>query len=255
MRWVLLPLAVALSMSGGQTAPAAAPVPVVVELFTSEGCSSCPPADALLSKLAKEQPVPGAQIIPLGMHVTYWDQLGWKDPASSNLATQRQQDYTHVFGEDRIYTPQAVIDGREELVGSDEAGLKRAISRAARQPHARVALTAAIEEDWIVTTLAVSDVPADVKEPLDAAFFVTEDRLTSIVKRGENGGRTLHHDAVVRLAREGWDGDLERPQRSPVKLSIRDVRREWAREHLNAVVVLYGRKSSRIYGSAIAPLR
>jgi hypothetical protein len=255
MRWVLLPLTVAVSMSGGQTAPAAAPVPVVVELFTSEGCSSCPPADALLSKLAREQSVPGAQIIPLGMHVTYWNSLGWKDPASLQSATDRQQHYGAEWSTDRIYTPQAVVDGREELVASDEAGLTRAISRAARQPHARVAFTAAIEEDWIVTTLAVSDVPADVKEPLDAAFFVTEDRLTSVVKRGENGGRTLHHDAVVRLAREGWDLDLERPARSPVKLSIRDVRREWAREHLNAVVVLYGRKSSRIYGSAIASLK
>src|SRR2546430_3610236 len=88
----------------------AARTPVVVELFTSEGCSSCPPADALLSKLATEQRVAGVRIIPLGMHVTYWDQLGWKDPASLSEATTRQQDYGRVFGEDRVYTPQAVID-------------------------------------------------------------------------------------------------------------------------------------------------
>jgi hypothetical protein len=251
MRWMLLPAAVALSVSGGQPSPAPALVPVVVELFTSEGCSSCPPADALLSRLSKEQPVPGAQIIPLGMHVTYWDSLGWKDPASLQSATDRQQHYGAEWGTDRIYTPQAVVDGREELVASDEAGLKRAISRAARQPHAKVAFTAAIEEDWIVTTLAVSDVPADVKEPLDAAVFVTEDRVTSVVKRGENGGRTLRHDAVVRLARVT---DLE-PGARPVKLSVRDVRPEWARENLNAVVVLYGRRSWRIHGAALAPLK
>jgi hypothetical protein len=251
MRWLLLPAAVALSVSGGQPAPAPAAVPIVVELFTSEGCSSCPPADALLSRLAKEQPVPGVQIIPLGMHVTYWDRLGWKDPASLQSATDRQQHYGAEWGTDRIFTPQAVVDGREELVASDEAGLKRAISRAARQPHARVAFTAAIEADWIVTTLAVSDVPPDVKEPLDVAFFITEDRVTSVVKRGENGGRTLHHDAIVRLARV-WEQD---PGARPVKLSIRDVRPEWARENLNAVAVLYGRKSWRIYGAALAPLK
>src|SRR5262245_62196102 len=100
--------------------------PVVVELFTSEGCPSCPPADAVLSRLAREQPVPGVEIVPLGMHVTYWDQLGWKDPASLREATARQQQYGRVFGEDRVYTPQAVIDGRDEVVGSDDAGVRRA---------------------------------------------------------------------------------------------------------------------------------
>ena len=255
MRWALL-AAVAFSLSGGQPAPAPAAIPVVVELFTSEGCSSCPPADSLLSKLATEQSVPGVRIIPLGMHVTYWDRLGWKDPASLSSATDRQQAYGAIWGADRVYTPQAVVDVREELVASDEAALTRAIGRAGAQPHATLAFTAAIEGDWIVTTLAVSDVPAGVKEPLDAAFFVTEDRITSVVKRGENGGHTLHHDAVVRLARGVWERDLERASGpGPVKLSIRDVRREWARDHLNAVVVLYGRKSSRIYGAATAPLK
>jgi hypothetical protein len=250
MRWALLTAAVTLSLSGAQPAAPQAPVPVVVELFTSEGCSSCPPADSLLSKLVNEQPVPGARIIALGLHVTYWDRLGWKDPASLPIATERQQRYGAQWGPDRIYTPQAVVDGHDELVGSDEAGLRRAIARAASQPHASVAFTAAIEADSIVTTLAVSNVPPGVKEPLDVALFITEDRVTSVVKRGENGGRTLHHDAVVRLARVEQDAGAR-----PVKLSIRDVRPEWARAHLNAVAVVYGRKSWRVLGAAVVPLQ
>src|SRR4051812_49959987 len=109
MRWTLLAALVTIAASQPASPPSAR-APVVVELFTSEGCSSCPPADGVLSRLAKEQPVAGAQIIPLGLHVTYWDQLGWKDAASLPAATSRQQDYGRIFGEDRIYTPQAVID-------------------------------------------------------------------------------------------------------------------------------------------------
>src|SRR3954463_742279 len=134
MRWTLLAALVTIAASQPASAPSAR-VPVVVELFTSEGCSSCPPADAVLSKLAKEQPVAGVEIIPLGMHVTYWDQLGWRDPASLAMATERQQDYGRIFGEDRIYTPQAVVDGHEELIGSADAGIRQAVVKAARHRH------------------------------------------------------------------------------------------------------------------------
>src|ERR1043166_3215856 len=95
--------------------PAAAPpTPIVVELFTSEGCESCPPADVLLQQLASTQPVTGAQIIPLSLHVDYWDQLGWKDRFSSAQLTNRQRVYGARFNIDSVYTPQMVIDGRSE---------------------------------------------------------------------------------------------------------------------------------------------
>lgn len=235
----------------GDTQSTAARVPVVLELFTSEGCSSCPPADAVLSRLAKEQPVAGVEVVPLGLHVTYWDELGWKDPASLKSATDRQQAYGQRFGEDRVYTPQAVIDGRDQLVGSDEAGVKRAIARAAQSPHARLVFAASADGDAVVTTLAMTERPAGVKEPLDVVFFVTEDDVTTIVKRGENGGRTLHHDAVVRQERY-WD---VAPGTQPVHLSIHGLKPEWKRDQLRAVVVLYGRKSHEIFGAAAARLK
>jgi hypothetical protein len=246
MRWALL-AAVAFSLSGGQPAPA--PVPVVVELFTSEGCSSCPPADSLLSKLAKEQPVPGAQIIPLGMHVTYWDQLGWKDPASLQLATERQQAYGAIWGGDRVYTPQVVIDGREELVGSDESGVRRAIAKAAKLPRARIDVHTTVDGNKLTANATIADLPSDVKEPLEAWMVVTEDGLTTIVKRGENGGRTLQHDAVVRTV---FGSDVAAARMLGFHAELRP---EWRRDRLNAVVIVQGKRTHRIYGAATTPLK
>jgi hypothetical protein len=248
MRWVLLSTAVALSLSGSPPAP----VPVVVELFTSEGCSSCPPADQLLSALLKDQPVAGAEVIPLSMHVTYWDQLGWKDPASSSAATARQHDYSRVFGEDRVYTPQAVIDGREELVGSDESGVKRAVAKAAAQPHARLIVTAVSDRNVPGVSVTVTDVPGDIKESLELVYCLVEDGLTSIVKRGENGGRTLRHDAVVRtLQRSGAAVAFQSASRA----SFPGLSHDWRRENLRVVVMLQGQKSRRIWGAAATPLK
>ena len=235
--------------SGSQPAQPASPVPVLVELFTSEGCSSCPPADQLLIRLAKDQPVPGVQIIPLGMHVTYWDQLGWKDPASLRLATERQQGYGRIFGEDRIYTPQAVIDGRDEVVGSDEAGVKRSIAKAARQPHAHITLRPSLDGNALAVEAAIAGLPPDAKEPMEALMIVTEDGLTSVVKRGENGGRTLHHDAAVRVV-SGSDLAAAR-----VLGFHAELRPEWQRDRLKALVILQGKKTRRIYGAATTPLK
>lgn len=237
---ILVLAAVTLSLQ-----PAApAPVPVVVELFTSEGCSSCPPADAVLSKVTQEASIAGAQVIALGMHVTYWDRLGWKDPASSPLATRRQQDYSRVFGEDRVYTPQAVIDGHEELVGSDESGVRRALAKAAREPHAHLTLTASIDGDILKAGATVTDLPGDAKGPLHAWMVITEDGLTSVVKRGENGGRTLRHDAVVRaISGRAFDRTAALEFRA-------DLRREWRRDRLKAAVLLQDTRTQRIRGAA-----
>jgi hypothetical protein len=248
----LLLLGIALLFIGAdQAAPVAAPVPVLVELFTSEGCSSCPPADVLLSRLTRES-VPGAQVVALGLHVDYWDELGWKDPASMRPATLRQSAYARAFGDgERIYTPQLVVDGRDEMVGTDGPAAAHAIASAVKRPHAHVTLAVDVDGDALIARAAIADLPSEAaKESLDAVLAVTEDDLSNVVKRGENAGRTLHHDAVVRVLVPMGSlraaGDL-RQQAS--------LRPEWRRDHLHAVIFLQGRKSQRIWGAAIAPVR
>jgi hypothetical protein len=195
----------------------------------------------LLTRLEQEGLVAGAQVIPLGLHVTYWDQLGWKDPASLPEATDRQQEYGRgVFGVDNVYTPQAVVDGRTQLVGSDEAALRKAIAKAATDPHVPVHLTASVQATGVIAKVEADSVSAIAHEPVQNVFFLTEDGLTSIVKRGENGGRTLRNDAVVR--------------RIVTNDSIGRLNPAWQRERLRLTVIIQGKKTHRIYGAASAPL-
>src|SRR5215467_10875693 len=116
------------------------PVPVVVELFTSEGCSSCPPADTVLMDLVQHQPVAGAQVIGLSEHVDYWDREGWKDPFSNHLFTQRQSAYAAANGGSDVYTPQMFVDGGAPFVGSDRTRALSAIQHAVARPKTAVSL-------------------------------------------------------------------------------------------------------------------
>jgi hypothetical protein len=231
-----------------QSSPGPASVPVLIELFTAEGCSSCPPADLLLSRLAKESAA-GAQVIPLGLHVDYWDELGWKDPASMHAATDRQSNYARALGNgDRIYTPQVVVDGRDEMIGTDVAAIQRAIAKALKQPRASLTLAVDVDGDGLIARANVTGLPAEAaKESVNAVLAVTEDDLTNVVKRGENSGRTLHHDAVVRalVPIGSIRADLDLTGRATLKP-------EWRRDQLHAVVFLQGKKSQRIWGAATA---
>jgi len=172
--------------------------PVLVELFTSEGCSSCPPADALLEKLDRLQPIPEARVIVLSEHVDYWDHLGWKDPYSSAVSTARQEGYARRFSGSGPYTPEMVVDGAAEFVGSDAGAAASAIRSAAKQPKVAVRLIPAAGG----ARLEVDPLPGGKRTKSAVYVAVALDSGTSSVLAGENGGRTLHHVAIVRQLRE-----------------------------------------------------
>ena len=190
----------ALAITGAQASEIASetPVPVLLELFTSEGCSSCPPADRLLQVFDKTQPFANARLIVLSEHVDYWDGLGWKDPYSSMKFTDRQGDYGHRFHLDGIYTPQLVVDGRFELVGSHGGEAREAIERALRETKVPVAISVSqLQGNEIPIRVSVSPLPTGAG---DGTVFLAlaEDHTQTRVQRGENAGRTLSHVAVVR---------------------------------------------------------
>jgi hypothetical protein len=238
---VLIVFAVLTLLPAPQPAPPR--VPILVELFTSEGCSSCPPADALLTSLSAQQPVGGAEIIALGLHVDYWDRLGWKDQGSLHEATLRQEAYARMFGSDTIYTPEAVVDGWSGLVGSDAGAVRRAVERAAARPHARVAVNAALDGDALSANASATSIPDDVKEPVEMFIALVEDGVMSHVTGGENRGRELRHAAVVRAlsTAKGASGQA--------RFTLKPA---WNRARLRVVAFLQGRRSEHVFGSAAA---
>ncbi len=169
-------------------APAPPPAPrvsVLVELFTSEGCSSCPPADTLLASLLREQPLPDVDIVPLSFHVDYWDHQGWKDPFSSKAFTVRQQAYSRIFGEDRVYTPQMVVDGLTEFTGSDDRAARTALTAAASRPHLPLKLDARAQGSSVRVSIDLPAAPAD-GESIDV--IVASPRTIS--RRSSSAART-----------------------------------------------------------------
>jgi len=233
---VVVAIAFNLPQSQGNTNQAI--TPVVVELFTSEGCSSCPPADKLLIQLQQQHTLENAELILLGEHVDYWNGLGWRDRFSSAAFTERQKQYVRMMKLPSAYTPQAVVDGHLDVLGSDEGDLEKAIALAAGSPkQAKVSL------NWTSAEL----LRVNVTDAPDARVLlaITEDGLTTQVGAGENGGRTLHHGAVVRELREVgttkngfYEGD--------VKV---DWRPEWQASN-SRVVVLVQPGSGQVLGAA-----
>ncbi|MGD0414758.1 MAG: DUF1223 domain-containing protein [Terriglobales bacterium] len=177
-----------------------AAAPVLVELFTSEGCSSCPPADALLEKLDGSQPIVGARVIVLSEHVDYWDHDGWKDAYSSSFFTARQNDYARRFGLNSPYTPQMVIDGAGQLNGSNAEAVAGAIesARGHFKIPVRISSVSLANPKTMRVHLEVEALPGEVKaRKADILVAVALDHAASHVSAGENKGRDIRHVAVV----------------------------------------------------------
>jgi len=230
---------------------AAQPTPVLVELFTAEGCSDCPPADTLLQKLVAAPPT-GVSIVALGQHVDYWDRLGWKDRFSSAELTQRQRVYAARFNDESIYTPQMVVDGRSGFVGSDAAAARKAIERSASAQHGTLVLSLGETGSTVTVGVQARDLPAVSKgDRADIVVAVTEDGLQSVVKSGENRGRTLNHAAVVRqMTTIGEAADASASAHAEVALSP-----GWRRDRLTIVGFVQERRGRTVLASASAPLK
>ncbi len=242
-----------------ETAQAASPnvTPVVVELFTSEGCSSCPPADEVLSKLDNSQPIQGIEVIALGEHVDYWNRLGWIDPYSSAEFSTRQSHYADAFGQESVYTPQMIVDGRDEFVGADWNKAREAITRAARLPKAKVELLAASSSNEtnkdLKLSIYINDIPKiTTGDTADVLLAITESNLRSDVSRGENAGRYLRHTAVVRSL--SVLGNVSAGQQSFEAESTASLNVGWQRDNLRAVVLVQERRTRRVLGAAALAL-
>ena len=240
-------------MSSSKDAGSLAPPPrkgerpgvAVVELFTSEGCSSCPAAEEVFSQLVEEARTNGERIFPVAYHVDYWDEIGWKDPWSSALYTARQGEYARAWGRTSMYTPEAIVDGQDEMNGSDDEGLRAAIARALDRPAMiGVALERAPSSDAKILDLSVEL----TSSPGDARLLVAllERDLTSSVTAGENAGQTLHHTNVVR--------SMEVLMPAPVVAVRLVVPPAMRMDHASAVAWVQRTKDARIIGASALDL-
>ncbi|MBA3766978.1 MAG: DUF1223 domain-containing protein [Acidobacteria bacterium] len=240
--------------------PTAEPAPVLVELFTSEGCSSCPPADQVLSRLDGERSIPGANVIVLSQHVDYWNRLGWRDPYSAAEFSERQGSYAAAFGRDGVYTPQMVIDGRLEFVGSNITKAREAIAQAARLPKAKVQIelapkAEASQSGAIQLMVRVEDIQTiSAGDTAEVWLAITENDLNSSVASGENAGRNLRHTAVVRQLKNIGSTSVTKGAASFTATPVINIPDDWRRDKLRAVVFVQERVSRHVLGAAMVGL-
>jgi hypothetical protein len=211
----------------------------VVELFTSQGCSSCPPADEILGELAKEP-----NILPLSFNVDYWNYIGWKDPFSSPEKTQRQRDYARALGLRHVYTPQVVINGQDEEVGSRRHQVLGKIRQAGEKKRVPVSISG--EGDAM--TISVATGSLDAAKPADVLLVVFDRKKETDIRRGENAGRKLaYYNVVKSFEKVGqWSGSA---------LSISVSRKQLAANGEGCAVLLQKAGTGEILGAAMMALR
>ncbi len=232
--------------------PSSTPAPrhvVVVELFTSQGCSTCPPADRLLSRLGAA----GADVLPLAFHVDYWNRIGWTDPFSSHDWSQRQVEYARALGLKNVYTPQAVVDGAAEMVGSEENQVRAAIASAASKPAAAISLELEPKGSKVRVTARIA-LPEPLRGgPENLMLAVYETGLVTPVKAGENNGQTLHNDYVVRSLRRAAE-IAPGGSTSTSATATLSLEKGWNRSALGVAAFLQDPRSLAIRGAGAALL-
>jgi len=214
---------------------------VLLELYTSEGCPTCPPADANLAFLEKEQPFVQAEIITLALHVDYWNSLSWKDQYSSPMFSRRQQIYSQALKIDSNYTPQMIVDGQTQFIGNNMAKAHKVILEAAKTQKAAIEIAAVAADKY---KIKISEIPAHGAATVFLA--ITEDNLTSSLKNEENSSKKPEHISVVRelkslvfLTAEQKNFEIE---------TILQIQSAWKKENLKLVVFVQENFSRKVLG-------
>jgi len=220
---------------------------ILVELFTSEGCSSCPPADELLRRLDQQRAISKCQIVVLGEHVDYWDQGGWHDRFSSHEFTDRQQEYARRFSTAGPYTPQMVVDGKREFVGNDSRSLQAALDKARTEPKASVIISSAdLDGNELRLKLETGALPPGHRRA-DLYVAVAENSDETRVQGGENSGRRLQHAAVLRILEKIAKAGPEGVERATVLHIPKDL----SKDNLRVVAFIQEPGNGAVLGSTV----
>lgn len=225
--------------------------PVLVELFTAEGCSTCPPAEAMALKM-EQQVLPGADVIVLEEHVDYWNQYGWIDPFSSGEWTERQRDYVSKLADKSPYTPEMVVDGQTQFVGNNGREAQQAIEKAVREPETNITVTGGKQDpkDSADFEVSVGELEGNTSgDTAEVWLAVTEDGLHSSVTRGENAGHVLNHAAVLRSLHKIGVAQAKGDKTSFAADARVKFKSDWKRENLRVVVFVQEKKSRKILGA------